>query len=217
MPNDFDSKRRDLTLKIYGTDDAGKPFFQLASAHGLTPKAAVLEGVAIRLKIGTIVGVQYDGRKARAQVVWVGEVNGSFRTKIEIRLLPADACPWESHLDPVSPKPEDSVRERRRHQRYKVRISLYLQEPNSKVKLQAQCSDISVSGCYVYTLLPLPIGTLLVAGIWIGMEQIELNCIVRTSDGNVGMGIEFMNLSDAQEQSMQTFLVHAVNDPSFQS
>lgn len=59
-----------LTVRIFGLDVDGKPFFQLATAHTLTVDSVVLKGMEHRLRTGDIVGVQYQESKARARVIW---------------------------------------------------------------------------------------------------------------------------------------------------
>ncbi len=202
-----------LTVKIYGMDEEGRPFFEPAVARRLTTQTALLEGMQHRPQTGAILGVQCKGRKARAQVVWICEVNQLHPNQMGIRLLLAEPCPWQEHLDPTPPNAKGLDFEQRRHPRYKIGVALDLQQPDMRVKTQVQCSDISLCGCYVQTMLPLPVGTLLIAGIWIGVERIETTALVRACDGNVGMGIEFMNLTQQQEARLQQFFASSTAGP----
>ena len=204
-----------LSLRIYGTDENGRPFCEDASAHQLTKQTALLEGITHCLNSGAILGLQYNARKARAQVMWVGDVDQSSQITVGIRLLPAEGCPWVDQLRPAVAAQESDF-EKRRHPRHKIRIGVDLQGPDSEAKLQAQCSDISQTGCYVHTLYPWPSGTPLVAVIWLNSERIEVTAVVRTSDQNVGMGIEFMNLCDEEDRRLQQFLAYSLTDPSLQ-
>lgn len=200
-----------LTIKIYGMDDEGKPFFQPAKARPLTVRTALLEGMKHRLKSGNILGVQYKGRKARAQVVWMCEVNRHGQNQMEIRLLVAEPCPWAEPLQAIIRRASDPASEKRKHPRYQIRVALDLQQPDTDVRMQVQCTDISLGGCYVHTTLPLPVGTLLMTGIWMGREKIEVSALVRTCDRNVGMGIEFINLAHEQEIRLQQFFVSSLS------
>jgi len=58
-------------------------------------------------------------------------------------------------------------------------------------------------GCYVETMIPLPVGTVLTVTFWLGSEQVATPAVVRTCDGGVGMGIEFTGLDLATQQRLQ--------------
>jgi hypothetical protein len=194
-----------VTIKIYGMDADGKAFFEHVRARSLTLQNALLEDVEHRLKSGEILGVQHKGRRARGQVSWICELGRLDRHRVGIHLLIGERCPWEEALS-ASQTAGSPRREQRRHPRYKIVLALDLRESGSAVKARLQCTDISLSGCYVQTMFPLPIGTLLVTGLWLGAERVEVTAIVRTCDGNVGMGIEFLNLTSEQEVRLQEFL-----------
>lgn len=193
----------EVWLKIYGTDEDGKPFFEAVSASRLTLKSAMVCASSHRLRSGAILGVQYGGRKARAQVVWICQTSQQLTYQMGIQLREAETCPWVEHTAGTS---EKHTVEQRRHQRFNLRVGLELRQPDSSATMQAQCTDISLCGCYVHTILPLAVGTLLVAGLWIGAERIEVMSQVRTCDVNVGMGIEFLDLTDDQRIRLGRFL-----------
>jgi hypothetical protein len=52
-------------------------------------------------------------------------------------------------------------------------------------------------------MLPLPVGKLLNITFWIESERISTAAIVRSSDGGVGMGIEFTGLDDKTRERLQ--------------
>jgi hypothetical protein len=194
-------------IRAYGMDAEGRPFSDLATARRLNRQTAFLDDLEHHLKVGEIVGVQYKDRKARARVTWAGTVNGIARSQAGIQLLVEADCPWVCELDPNQLHGEYSGYERRRHPRYKVPVALELKEFTGSSQLQARCMDISLGGCYVETLLPFPLETVLNAGLWVEGERIGVTAVVRTSDGNVGMGIEFVNLTSHQQSRLEQFLL----------
>ena len=200
-----------LILKIYGTDEDGRPFFEDASAFCLTKQTAVLEGITHRLKSGSMLGLEYNARNARAQIMWVGDMDQSSRANVGIRLLATEGCPWECLFQAQAGMQESDV-ERRQHPRHRIRVVLDLETHNFNSKLQVQCSDISVSGCYVHTFHPWPIGTHLVAGIWLNSERIEATAVVRASEKDIGMGIEFIHLNEEEDRRLQQFLACSLSD-----
>jgi hypothetical protein len=72
--------------------------------------------------------------------------------------------------------------------------------------MQTNATDIGGRGCYVETLLPLPMGTRVKITFWMDDEKIQTSGVVRASDGGVGMGIEFTQLDDHVQERLQKHL-----------
>jgi hypothetical protein len=64
-------------------------------------------------------------------------------------------------------------------------------------------ADIAGNGCYVLTLLPLPVKRKLTITFWLNSETVNTAAVVRTSHGGVGMGIEFTGLDEATQKRLQ--------------
>jgi hypothetical protein len=64
-------------------------------------------------------------------------------------------------------------------------------------------ADVNGRGCYVETLMPLPVGRVLDITFWLDFERIRTSAIVRTCDGGVGMGIEFTGLDQQTQDKLQ--------------
>jgi hypothetical protein len=79
-------------------------------------------------------------------------------------------------------------------------------EDSRRTHMQTNATDIGGRGCYVETLLPLPLGTKVKITFWIDSEKIQTSGVVRASDGGVGMGIEFTQLDDHVQQRLQQYL-----------
>ena len=197
-------ERPRLSVKVYGMDLEGRPFFETVRILNPTLTTAVLEGTKRKLRTGEVLGVQYENRKARVVVVWISEVEQSNR--IQVRLLTSQQCPWAEYVAHSLECSSGVGRERRSHPRYRIKVALDLYEHESSVKLQTQSTDISLSGCYVETMTPFPVDTPLRARLWLDSECIDFTALVRTCDGNVGMGIEFVNLSADQKTFLNRFL-----------
>jgi hypothetical protein len=72
--------------------------------------------------------------------------------------------------------------------------------------MQTNATDIGGRGCYVETLLPLPLGTKVKISFWMDSEKIQTSGVVRASDGGVGMGIEFTQLDNHVQDRLQKHL-----------
>jgi hypothetical protein len=195
-----------LPVSVFGMDAEGKPFHQLTTAQAVSTRGAVLEGVECRLRPGEIIGVQYGHQKARALVVWLCEVEFGPKTQVGVQLVSPAGCPWESQLPKAPEEPSRMPKERRNYPRYRVCMGLELRHSATGMRMQAQTSDMSASGCYVETLLPLPADTCLQIVFWIGADKWEIYGIVRTSHPGVGMGIEFTSIDSIQQKMLGGYL-----------
>ena len=65
---------------------------------------------------------------------------------------------------------------------------------------------MSGNGCYVESMQPLPLGTVLRVDFWLDSEHIKVTAVVRTCDPGVGNGIEFTGMPSDTKDRMQTFL-----------
>jgi hypothetical protein len=67
-------------------------------------------------------------------------------------------------------------------------------------------SDVSGNGCYVESMMPFLLGTVLRIDFWLDSEHISITAAVRTSDPGVGNGIEFTGMPAGTKNRMQAYL-----------
>lgn len=84
--------------------------------------------------------------------------------------------------------------ERRQSPRYPFHAEAEVTEEESKAKLTAKVSELSVNGCYVDMVNPLPQGTAVMVKIFTETEFVEARAVVVYSHPNMGMGIAFRQL-----------------------
>ena len=58
----------DLKVKVWGMGANNQPFFQNAMAQNISATGACIYGIEPELKVGDVIGVQYEGKKARCKV-----------------------------------------------------------------------------------------------------------------------------------------------------
>jgi hypothetical protein len=94
--------------------------------------------------------------------------------------------------------------ERRRHQRVKMRVRAELTPAGRKFATNATTSDISMGGCYIETMFPLPKDTELEITLQIGEGVLALGRVM-TCDPNIGNGIMFTKIlpEDREELRVQ--------------
>jgi hypothetical protein len=194
-----------LPVRVFGMDANNRPFYQYATARDLSAQGAVLEGLENPLRTGEVVGVQYKEKKTRARVVWACNLNLE-TVRVGIQLLDALECPWIETLEKATCLEIRSDQEKRRYSRYRICLGIDIQGMDSGSTIHAQSADLSLGGCYVETLFPLPIGADVNLEFWIGSERIVAIGCVRASDPGVGMGIEFIDLSMSDTDRLKAFL-----------
>jgi len=192
-------------VRVWGMDADGRPFFQNAHASSISSEGALLSGVRHLLKVGDIIGIQHNEKKARFKVVWVKNAGLPRMIEAGVQILSNQRSPW---LDLASSEEHvASGHNKRRFQRHKVLFPIEISfEDSRRTHLQTSATDIGGRGCYVETLLPLQIGTKVHISFWVESERVQTTGIVRTSDPGVGMGIEFTALDNAVQEWLQAHL-----------
>jgi hypothetical protein len=189
-------------------DASGKPFFQNVRAQNISSTGALVSGIEHELKPGDTIGIQHEQKKARCRVVWVVDAGGTLKNQAGLQLLDGQECPWKEVLAKQAPTGAAAANpaNRRRRPRHKISFSLELRDERTNVPMRVNATDISGNGCYVETILPLPVGTSLKVEFWMEEERVHTTAIVRTCDPGVGMGIEFMSLTPDLQDRFQRVL-----------
>ena len=190
-------------------DAEGRPFSQKAHATNISYHGAKLSQLEQRVKPGDVIGVHFADKKARCKVIWV--VDGGQPQKIEVgvKMVEGQPCPWQKEMEapptvaPVvrnAPAPQD----KRKFTRQRVPFPLEIRDAHGVGTLmRTMAADINGGGCYVETLMPLPVGTILNISIWLDEKKISASATVRTCHGGVGMGIEFTGLDEQTQNRLQ--------------
>lgn len=199
----------DLKVKVWGMGANGQPFFQNAMAQNISATGACLYGIEPELKVGDVIGVQYEGKKARCKVVWLVDAGALKKMQVGVQLVMDQDCPWAAAL-PTGMKVEERTTprhdNRRKFLRHKISFPLELRDERVNTPLRVNATDISGNGCYVETVMPLAVATSLRVDLWMGEERLAPSAVVRTRDPGVGMGIEFTGLTEEQKKRFQAHL-----------
>ena len=199
----------ELRVRVWGMGANEHVFFQNAIAQNVSATGACVGGLEQPLKVGDIIGVQYEGKKARCRVIWVMDAGGLKKIQVGVQLIADQECPWlamlpqETQVAAEVPRAPDN---RRKFQRHRISYPLELKDERVNTPMRVNATDISGNGCYVETIMPLPIGTSLKVDLWIDQEHISASATVRTRDPGVGMGIEFTGLTEETKRRFQAHL-----------
>ncbi|HZQ68765.1 MAG TPA: PilZ domain-containing protein [Terriglobales bacterium] len=205
----------DLIVRVWGMDSDGHPFFQNAHARNISSEGALLSGLEHQLTAGDTIGVQLGTVKARFRVIWVIDAGHLQKIQAGVHILTGQPCPWKDELGGApSPEPAPAAgpakpdgRNKRKFVRHRIKFPMEIRdERGGGAHMQTHATDIGGRGCYIETMIPLPLGTKVRLVFWIGSEKVDTTGIVRASDGGVGMGIEFVGLDDASQVRFQQYL-----------
>jgi hypothetical protein len=199
----------ELKVRVWGMGANDQPFFQNAVAQNISATGACIYGIEPDLKVGDVIGVQYERKKARCKVIWVVDAGALKKTQVGVQLVVDQDCPWAIAL-PAEMMSEERTQvrndNRRKFLRHKISFPLELRDERVNTPLRVNATDISGNGCYVETVMPLPIGTALRVDLWMGDDRISPSAVVRTRDPGVGMGIEFTGLPEESKKKFQAHL-----------
>jgi PilZ domain len=196
----------DLPVRVWGMTAAGRPFSQQARAQNISSDGALLAGIESELKVGDVIGVQCDDKKTRCTVMWVMNSGPLKKNQVGVKLLASQECPWKSYLPIQGATVAVLPSNRRRYPRHKISFPIELRDERVKTPMRINATDVSGNGCYVETILPLPVGTLLRVDFYLQNEHMNISAMVRTCDGGVGNGIEFTGLPPEGKRHLQDYL-----------
>ena len=63
---------------------------------------------------------------------------------------------------------------------------------NKETPMREQTSELSLSGCYVKTMVTIPVGTKLDIGLWFGEAKVMISAIAVTSYPQMAMAFNFL-------------------------
>jgi len=184
----------------------GQTFNQQVQARNISISGALFSGLEHQLKVGDVVGVQYNNQKTRCKVIWVMDSGAIQKFQAGVQIVTGQDCPWKEQLTPDQITPQPEPNNRRKFARHRVSFPLEVRDERVQTPMRVNATDISGNGCYVETILPLAIGTTLRVDFWVDTEKISTSAVVRTSDPGVGMGIEFIGLTPDTKQRVQNHL-----------
>jgi hypothetical protein len=113
--------------------------------------------------------------------------------------------------DAFSPSPDVAERckadrrqeERRGHPRFHCSGTARIWEQGQDLAFSARVNEISLGGCYIEIMSPLRVATCVRLELSFNRRSVSLEGIVRNSQAQYGMGIEFMKIAPAEAEKLQ--------------
>jgi PilZ domain-containing protein len=204
---------------VRGADSRGTPFVLTAETRDISCSGACLKGLSGIVVSGKKVEVEYGDQRAWFRVQWAGAAGSSKAGQAGLRSLEPGRYMWgippkewePDSFDPLrpetaSPRPPPptmspssgsgpwSGHERRQFVRHACRMAAQIALQNDSLRMTATVADISLGGCYMEMLSPLPVDTFVDISISPGDTTLQLSGRVRSSQVNFGMGVAFTGM-----------------------
>jgi hypothetical protein len=212
MPNKSEPRFSvDLPIRVFGVDDDDHAFSQVVRVRNISDHGAELTGLEEHLESGDVIGVHFGDKTARCTVIWVKKVAGAQKVEVGVKLAEGQPHPWQEEMQrqrargtaPISRVPP-ALKDRRRFPRHRIPFEIEIRgEQGEDPPMRTKTADIAASGCYIETILPLPVGTVLSITFWLESKRVRTTAIVRTCDRGMGMGIEFTGLDREGQKRLQ--------------
>jgi hypothetical protein len=226
----------ELPVSVSGFDTNGNPFVKSARTVDISWCGIRLSGVHCVRGPGEIVRVQYKDKRGRYRVIWMEQETGTLGLEgVEgAKLLFGDHLPaaagTDAEVDTYSPplsveaaasatrtgeRRESDRREgeRRRYKRYNCAGIAAVRESNREFGAEGRVLDISMCGCYVEMMSPLRVGTPVNLDIKLSDHVLKLPAIVRVSQANMGMGLEFADTPPGEREKLDQVIAELSGEP----
>jgi len=95
--------------------------------------------------------------------------------------------------------------ELRARPRVKAKVPVELFAPNSDVPLRGATSDLSETGCYIESIFPFPVWTMLEMSLQLDDRLLAVGTVV-TCDPQVGNGIKFTKMLPEDHEQLRAYL-----------
>src|SRR5258708_18137164 len=132
----------ELRLRVWGMGADNQPFHQNAIAQNVSRSGACICGFEHEVKVGDIIGVQYENKKGRCKVIWVMEAGGLKKVQVGVQLVADQECPWVSQLpaEMRSNLPAPAPDNRRRFQRHKISFPVELRDERGNTPMRGNAT-----------------------------------------------------------------------------
>lgn len=205
---------------VRGFDAQRRPFSVRAETCDISANGACLQGVSGLIEPGSKVELEFKDRSAWYRVQWVKKNGSDLASRAGVRCLERKYIwdipqkPWEPDVfnqnEPIAQRTYDTSipgggRERRRYPRRACRIEAQISASDSASLARGTITDISLNGCYIEMLSPLPVDTAISLTFNLDDVPLRANGKVRTSQVSFGMGVAFTGMSPEDYERLRNF------------
>ena len=196
-----------LAVKLWGTDASGRPFIDAVVTRNISAQGALLEGVQRALKPGDAVGLTYNQQKGHFRVTWVGDPGTEEQGLVGVENTVPGQRFWDVPLPAPAPDTYLPIKsaDRRRFPRFECKASVEVRL-SSGSPVRGNLADLSLGGCYIEMMIPLPVSTQLDLVIWLESGKLTTPGLVTSSHAGFGVGVKFIGMSKPERQMLEQYL-----------
>ncbi len=216
-------------VMVRGTDSRGSPFTVTTETHDVSCTGASLKGLQGVAEPGRKIEIECQNQKAWYRVQWSNAANRRKEWRVGVRCLEPGKYIWGVPPKEWQPDTFDLAaastpvfsantvanssaaagppRERRRFARHACRVEAQIKAQGAygEVLVKGKITDISLSGCYVEMLSPLPDETPVELAFNTGQASLRLSANVCSSQDGFGMGVAFTDMSPEDFEQLRQF------------
>jgi len=225
-----------IPVVVHGVDSHGAPFAVAATTHNVSCTGACLQGLNGIPGPGKKVEIECQNQRAWYRVQWVGESRNSTAGRAGVRCLEPGKYIWgvtpkeweADNYDRATPRAlvapatdapdvlsaEPAGQERRLFPRHACRIEAQVSTEDDAIRLPGKITDISLGGCYVEMLSPLPVKTAVKLSFQQDDATLRLTGLVRLTQMALGMGVAFTGMTPEGFERLRLLTLPAGPSPS---
>ncbi len=213
---------------VRGIDSRGAPFVVTTETADISCTGALLKGLEGVAEPGGKVEIESQNQRAWYRIQWAHIDKRTKEWRVGVRCLEPGKYIWgipplswkPDTYDPAAPEPAEPApsalkhattvapqQERRKFARYPCRLETHVtaQGAYSRVTLNGKITDISLGGCYVEMLAPLPEGTLIDISFSAEGRTMQLSGRVCCPQDGFGMGVAFTGMTPEDYERLRKF------------
>ncbi|MGA8767622.1 MAG: PilZ domain-containing protein [Candidatus Acidiferrales bacterium] len=216
-------------VTVRGSDSRGNQFSVATKTFDISLSGASLCGLNTIAELGGKIEIESGDQHAWCKVQWVGKSGSSKAGRIGVRCLEPGKYIWgvpakgsepdtydPSKPEPLPRRPSESAGayaappsfggdERRKFARHACRIETQVGTEDGSIGVPGTITDVSLGGCYVEMLSPLPVDSTIHLSLNPGTATLHMSGKVRSSQVGLGMGVSFTGMGPEDFEKLWRF------------
>ena len=225
-------------VTVHGSDSRGNQFTVATETFDISLSGASLNGLNTITEPGGKIEIESGDQNAWYSVQWVGKSGTSKAGRIGLRCLEPGKYIWGVPAKGLEPdtydpsKPEPLPRrpavaggayaapatfggdERRKFARHACRIETQVVTEDGSIGVPGTITDVSLGGCYVEMLSPLPVDSTIHLSLNPGTTTLHMSGKVRSSQMGLGMGVSFTGMGPEDFEKLWRFAPPTADVPA---
>ncbi len=217
-------------VTVHGSDSRGNQFTVATETFDISLSGASVNGLNTITEPGAKVEIESGDQNAWYSVQWVGKNGTAKAGRIGLYCLEPGKYIWgvpprglePDTYDPSKPEPLPRRApstpagayaapatfggdERRKFARHACRIETQVVTEDGSVGVPGTITDVSLGGCYVEMLTPLPVDSTIHLSLNPGTTTLHMSGKVRSSQVGLGMGVSFTGMGPEDFEKLWRF------------